>query len=162
MTTPQSAPPALVVEAGPAAGPIEFVVVTSADSIAIGGMKNYRVNGRELVLCNTGTRFYAVARRCGHMNAPLELGTLDGTIVTCPMHCAQFDVATGEALCGPVPQALGNEVVPKGLAKLLGEVALYVNQVATEDVLVYEAKVEAGQVLVAVPRRGAPHALPAR
>jgi hypothetical protein len=26
------------------------------------------------------------------MNAPLELGTLDGSIVTCAMHCAQVDV----------------------------------------------------------------------
>jgi nitrite reductase/ring-hydroxylating ferredoxin subunit len=150
----------LVVHGEPAEGPA-FVEVTGVDSIAPGGMKNYRAFGREIVLCNIAGRFYALARRCGHMNAPLELGTLDGNIVTCPMHCAQFDVVTGAALCGPVPESLGDEVLPKRLAKFLGEVAMYVNQVATEDVLVYETKVEAGQVLVAVPRRGT-HALPAR
>jgi nitrite reductase/ring-hydroxylating ferredoxin subunit len=60
-----------------------------------GGMKVVELEGRQLVICNAGGSFHAIDRRCGHMNAPLELGTLDGTILTCAMHCAQFDVVTG-------------------------------------------------------------------
>ena len=55
------------------------------DEIASGGMKTIEVEGHEIVICNCDGQFYALARRCGHMNAPLELGTLDGTILTCAM-----------------------------------------------------------------------------
>jgi nitrite reductase/ring-hydroxylating ferredoxin subunit len=72
-------------------------------------MKNVVLNGHEIVICNCGGTYYAIQRRCGHMNAPLEMGTLDGKFVTCGMHCAQFDVTTGQALSGPVPEDLGNE-----------------------------------------------------
>ena len=74
------------------------------EEIAPGGMKCVEVAGQEVVVCNCGGAFYAFQRRCGHMNAPLEMGTLDGTILTCPMHCAQFEVTTGKALAGPVPR----------------------------------------------------------
>ena len=71
-----------------------FVQAIWADDIAPGGMKAVELHGREIVLCNRGGTFHAIARRCGHMNAPLEKGTLDGAIVTCAMHCAQFDAIT--------------------------------------------------------------------
>ena len=83
-----------------------FVKAIKAAEVSKGGMKAVELSGRELVICNCGGRFYAVDRRCGHMNAPLEMGTLDGSILTCAMHCAQFDVTTGEALSGPVPHYL--------------------------------------------------------
>ena len=54
-------------------------------------------------MCNCDGRYYAIDRRCGHMNGPLEMGALDGTIVTCPMHHVQFDVTNGHALNHPVP-----------------------------------------------------------
>jgi len=80
-----------------------YVSAIAIEDLAPGGMKVVQVEGREIVVGNDGGRFYAVERRCGHMNAPLEMGTLVGTVLTCPMHCAQFDIATGEALAGPVP-----------------------------------------------------------
>jgi nitrite reductase/ring-hydroxylating ferredoxin subunit len=66
--------------------------------IAIGGLKEFDVDGREIMLCNDNGSFYAIERRCGHMNAPCEMGTLRGHILTCPMHFAQFDITTGKAL----------------------------------------------------------------
>jgi len=32
-----------------------------------------RAERREIVICNCGGSFHAVDRRCGHMNAPLEM-----------------------------------------------------------------------------------------
>jgi len=81
-----------------------LVEVAKADELAPGGMKFVRVGDREIVVCNCDGRYYAVDRRCGHMNGPLEMGNLDGTILTCPMHHVQFDVSTGEALSHPVPE----------------------------------------------------------
>jgi nitrite reductase/ring-hydroxylating ferredoxin subunit len=66
--------------------------------IAIGGLKAFDVDGKEIMLCNDNGSFYAIQRRCGHMNAPCEMGTLRGRILTCPMHFAQFDITTGKAL----------------------------------------------------------------
>ena len=80
-----------------------FEEIAGVDEILPGGMKAYAVGDRDIVLCNDGGRFYAFDRRCGHMSAPLDMGTANGYIVTCPLHAVQFDAATGKALCGPVP-----------------------------------------------------------
>lgn len=73
--------------------------------IAPGGVLGVKLNGVDIAVCNYGGRFYAVSRRCGHAAAFLDRGALTGGILTCPLHCAQFDVTTGEALSGPVPEA---------------------------------------------------------
>ena len=92
--------------------------VATTTEIAPGGMKFVTIDAREIVVCNCDGRFFAIDRRCGHMNGPLELGTLDGTIVTCPMHHVQFDVTSGEALNGPVPVHI-DEPLPRGWAEYL-------------------------------------------
>jgi len=127
-----------------------FIRAIRTAEVAPGGMKAVELNGRELVICNCGGTFYAIGRRCGHMNAPLEMGTLDGSILTCAMHCAQFDVTTGEALAGPVPPYLGNESPPPRTAALLQNVGTLMQHIRTEPIRTYEAKVESEWVLVAL------------
>jgi len=127
----------------------KFVRAISSDEIAPGGMKTVEIEGHEIVICNCGGTYHAIERRCGHMNAPLEMGTLDGKFATCAMHCAQFDVTTGEALSGPVPADLGNESVPPRVAAYLQYVDMLMQHVRTESIRTYETKVEAGWVLVA-------------
>ena len=90
----------------------KFIQAIKADEIASGGMKAVELEGREFVVCNCGGKYFAIQRRCGHMNAPLEKGTLDGIYLTCPMHCAQFDITNGEALSGPIPSDMGEEIPP--------------------------------------------------
>ncbi|MFA6383989.1 MAG: Rieske 2Fe-2S domain-containing protein [Candidatus Omnitrophota bacterium] len=80
-----------------------FVEAAKVADIAAGGMKAVDLDGKKVVICNFNGDFYAVARGCGHVGASLETGTLDGYILTCPLHFAQFDITTGEVLCGPVP-----------------------------------------------------------
>ena len=82
-----------------------FVKAIRAAEIAPGGMKAVELSGRELVVCNCDGSFHAIDRRCGHMNAPLEMGTLDGSILTCAMHCARFEVTQERpslVLCLPI------------------------------------------------------------
>jgi len=43
----------------------------------------------------------AVEDVCPHAGAQLSEGTLDGAIITCPLHGSQFDVRSGERLRGP-------------------------------------------------------------
>jgi nitrite reductase/ring-hydroxylating ferredoxin subunit len=127
----------------------KFVRAISAAEIAPGGMKAVELNGLDIVICNCGGDFYAIDRRCGHMNAPLDMGTLDGTILTCAMHCAQFDITTGAALSGPVPGYLGNETLPPRTVAYLTNVGMLMQNICTKSIGVYETKVESDWVLVA-------------
>jgi nitrite reductase/ring-hydroxylating ferredoxin subunit len=126
-----------------------FIPAIRSDQIAPGGMKPVEIEGQEIVICNCGGAYYAIERRCGHMNAPLDLGTLDGTFVTCAMHCAQFDVTTGQALSGPVPADLGTEGPAPRLAAYLQHIDMLMKPVRTESIRTYATKVEAGWIHVA-------------
>jgi len=127
----------------------KFVRAIRTDEIAPGGMKTVEIDRQEIVICNCDGAFYAIQRRCGHMNAALELGTLDGQYATCGMHCAQFDVTTGKALSGPVPMDLGAESLPPRVAAFLQHAAEQMQHIRTESIRTYETKVEAGWVYVA-------------
>jgi nitrite reductase/ring-hydroxylating ferredoxin subunit len=119
-----------------------------AEEIAPGGMLAVTLEGREIVICNCGGTFYALARRCGHMNAPLEKGTLEGTILTCPLHCARFDVATGQVLAGPVPAYLGQDPAPPRVEQRITNEALLMSHIHTEPLATYPAHVDDGWVMV--------------
>ena len=127
----------------------KFIRAIRTDEIAPGGMKSVEVEGREIVIGNCDGTYFAIQRRCGHMNAPLDMGTLDGKIVTCGMHCAQFDVTIGQALAGPVPADMGNESLPPRLAAFMQHVGMQMKHVRTESIRTFETKVEAGWVHVA-------------
>ena len=131
----------------------KYVRAIRADEIAPGGMKAVDLDGREIVVCNCGGTYYAFDRRCGHMNAPLDLGTLDGIYLTCPMHCAQFDVTTGEALSGPVPPDLGPDAMPPRLGVYMQNIEMLMSHVRTESVRTHRTKLEGGWVEVAPWRR---------
>ena len=127
-----------------------FVSAIEAGELAPGGMKAAAIEGREIVVCNAGGHFYAVERRCGHMSAPLEMGTLVGTVLTCPMHCAQFDITTGEALAGPIPHDWGTEPAPPRVAQHMGNIGALMAHIRTESLRTFETKVDAGIVWIAL------------
>ena len=77
-------------------------------------------------------------------------GTLNGSILTCAMHCAQFDVTTGEALSGPVPTYLGNETPPPRTQVFLKNTSMLMQHIRTESIGAYTTKIESGWVLVAL------------
>jgi nitrite reductase/ring-hydroxylating ferredoxin subunit len=123
--------------------------VAKAGEIAPGGMKAFAVNGREIVVCYTGEGYYAFDRRCGHMNAPLDMGTLDGKILTCGMHHVQFLVDTGEAISGVVPHAPGEPIPPGDLfPHWIGDLMAHVRVC---DIRTYPVRVEGGSIMVDVP-----------
>jgi nitrite reductase/ring-hydroxylating ferredoxin subunit len=96
-----------------------FREIAGADEILSGGMKAYQVDGKEIVLCNDGGRFYALDRRCVHMNSTPEMGTANGFVITCPLHSVQFDATTGKALNPPVPRNILPGTCPKRRTALL-------------------------------------------
>lgn len=127
-----------------------FVQAIKTGDVASGGMRAVEIKGRELLICNCDGSFYALDRRCGHMNAPLDKGTLDGTILTCPLHSAQFDVSTGEALSYPVPAYLNDEVPPPRTQAFLKNTDMLMLYIRTESLGTYRTKIESGWVWVAL------------
>jgi nitrite reductase/ring-hydroxylating ferredoxin subunit len=82
--------------------PDGFVPVAKASELQPGQMKWVAVNGERRVLANVQGAFYAISDVCGHRNAPLSRGKLQGYLIECPLHFAQFDLRTGELVNGPV------------------------------------------------------------
>ncbi len=64
------------------------------------------VGSQQIALFNVEGQIYAINNRCSHARGPLCEGTVhangSGPAVTCPWHKADFDLATGEAIDGPV------------------------------------------------------------
>jgi 3-phenylpropionate/trans-cinnamate dioxygenase ferredoxin component len=82
--------------------PEGFNVVGKTADLAPGEMKFVAVDGERRVLANVDGSFFALKDVCGHRNAPLSRGKLDGHIIECPLHFARFDVRTGRLVDGPV------------------------------------------------------------
>ena len=100
--------------------PDGFVPVAKTTDVPPGRMIVVAIERERIMLANVEGRFYALRDMCGHRNAPLSRGKLDGHIVECPLHFAQFDVRTGKLVDGPI----------------------------SADVPIYEVRVEGDAVLV--------------
>jgi nitrite reductase (NADH) small subunit len=125
-----------------------FHDLAGADDILPGGMKAYRIGGKEIVLCNGGDRLYAFDRRCGHMSAPLDFGTANGFVITCPLHSVQFDAATGKALSLPVPACAPDTPVPPAPDNFARWLDVLMHHVEVCDIRTYPVKVENGRISV--------------
>jgi nitrite reductase/ring-hydroxylating ferredoxin subunit len=71
------------------------VEVAKTAEIPVGTMKRVTAFNEHILLANVGGRIYATQNDCGHQRASLARGTLEGNIVTCPLHGAKFDVTSG-------------------------------------------------------------------
>ena len=69
-----------------------------------GEMTHGQAGGEDVLVLNQSGEFHAFVNRCGHMNAPLDLGTFKSGVVKCAQHNAVFDARTGEVRepTGPV------------------------------------------------------------
>jgi 3-phenylpropionate/trans-cinnamate dioxygenase ferredoxin subunit len=80
---------------------LSFVKVAETSEIPSGKMKMVKLEDKEILIANVNGNYYAIANKCTHKNADLSKGSLDGNIVTCPLHGSRFDVTTGKAISGP-------------------------------------------------------------
>ena len=111
-------------------------------------MKHVEEGDTEILLANIGGKIYAVGDRCGHMNARLSMGRLQGTTVICPLHASQFDVTTGKNIKEPVLTSIpGAEKVPE-LKKYSERLDKIISPVKTYDLPTFNVKVEGEGILV--------------
>ena len=108
--------------------------ISKVDELKDGSMKAVDIHGREILLARVDGKYYATGNRCPHLGGNLSEGKLEGTVITCPRHASQFDLADGRAIrwtnwTGPL-SAIGKLLRP---AKPL---ATYSVKVAGDSVLV--------------------------
>ena len=81
-----------------------YIKVATRSDIPAGSMKTMSVNGKPLALANVDGEFFAVSDICSHAQCSLgSNGFLDGNVITCGCHGAQFDATNGKVLSLPAP-----------------------------------------------------------
>jgi 3-phenylpropionate/trans-cinnamate dioxygenase ferredoxin subunit len=98
-----------------------YITVAPADSIPERGAIRVDVDGTPVAIFKSGGQFYAIGDTCTHEEASLSEGELVGEFrVECPLHGAEFDIRTGQALCLPatVSEETFAVVVEDGMLKV--------------------------------------------
>ena len=75
-----------------------FLPVATVTELKDGTMKKVLVEGHEFLLARIKDRYYCMDAYCPHLGGDLSQGTLDGTILTCPLHHSQFDIPSGRVM----------------------------------------------------------------
>lgn len=126
-----------------------MIEIAKVGDVLPGGMMSVKAGERELCLCNVNGEYYAVSRRCGHMNAPLNMGTLDGYILTCGLHNISFDVRTGKSLCPMVPHYMPEAPKQSSIVdNYMGWVEDLIKHTTICDIKTYKAIVEGDSIKV--------------
>lgn len=101
----------------------DFLKAAELGELEEGELLPVEVDGELVCLAKVEGTIYAFTDNCTHISGPLNEGELEGCVLTCPWHAAQFDIRTGKVLRGP----------------------------ARQDVLTYPVKVENGTIYIQLP-----------
>jgi nitrite reductase/ring-hydroxylating ferredoxin subunit/(2Fe-2S) ferredoxin len=78
--------------------------VCRIDEVAANGIKQFTVEGTDIVVVHAGEEMVAYQALCPHEAVPLAEAIHDGAVLTCLEHMWQFDLRTGgpvgDAACG--------------------------------------------------------------
>ena len=78
-----------------------LIKVAEISQIPIGKMELFKVEDKNILICNLNGKFYAMDGKCTHRGGDLSKGNLEGNVVTCPRHHSKFDVTTGKVISHP-------------------------------------------------------------
>ena len=72
------------------------IIAGKVSDIPAGQMIKVSVDGRDIMVANIDGEFFATDDSCTHSGSSLSEGKLEGCVVTCGWHAAQFDCKTGK------------------------------------------------------------------
>ena len=129
----------------------QLIEVAKVGEVPVGAMRAVTAGGIEILLANVEGRIHAMNNRCGHMNACLSDGVLNGNVVVCPFHSARFDVATGRKVGDPVlVRPPGADKAPPELAAYLVKAGQLTAKIKTHDRHGFEVVVEGDAIKLRV------------
>ena len=82
----------------------EMITVAKINELAPGKAICVEVAGQRVALFNIDGSYHAIGDGCTHVGGSLSEGEVDGNIVLCPLHCAEFDVTTGRVVGPPADE----------------------------------------------------------
>lgn len=82
------------------------IKVLNKSELLINHSKVVNVNNTEIAVFNVEGEYFAINDRCSHAEASLSEGEVYDCKVECPLHGAEFDLKTGEALTPPASKAV--------------------------------------------------------
>ena len=85
---------------------VALVKVCSLDVVPAGTMNEFYIKDCEVLIINSSNQVYCLDARCTHAGAPLEEGTVEGDVLTCPWHGSKFNITNGSVLKGPAEKEL--------------------------------------------------------
>ncbi len=89
----------------------KLVKIAQTGDLSPGQGKVFEAEGQTIALFNVDGTFYAIENKCTHVGGSLGEGALVGDQVTCPLHGAQFNVASGKVLGPPAGSDVKSFVV---------------------------------------------------
>jgi len=69
--------------------------VAKLEDVPPGKMVGADVGDERILVANVDGELFAMRAKCNHMGGPLDRGTLEKSVVTCPLHGSKWDVKTG-------------------------------------------------------------------
>jgi nitrite reductase/ring-hydroxylating ferredoxin subunit len=97
--------------------------IPEAKGLRAGEMTHGRAGGEDVLVLNHSGEFRAYVSRCGHMNAPLDLGTFKSGVLKCAQHNVVFDARTGEVRGQPVLAMAGIDKLPPEFIERMAQMA---------------------------------------
>jgi nitrite reductase/ring-hydroxylating ferredoxin subunit len=82
-------------------GPEEWTPVAPEAEVKEGAMKPAELGGRQILLYREMGRVHAIEGTCSHLGGPLNEGTVEDGVVTCPWHGSRFSLTDGSVCGGP-------------------------------------------------------------
>ena len=77
------------------------IIVEKTTDIPPGKMIKVSIDGRDILVANIDNNFCATDDSCTHSGSSLSEGKLDGCVITCGWHAAEFDCKTGKLVKFP-------------------------------------------------------------
>jgi nitrite reductase/ring-hydroxylating ferredoxin subunit len=115
-----------------------------------GSMKGVEVGGTKIVLVHGAGGIRGFEDRCGHMSAPVSIGTFKSGVIKCALHSAVFDAETGTVRGQPQMHMGGASNLPPEFVEAMAKMGQIMAQIRCEPLRPYPVAVESGSVMVFV------------
>jgi nitrite reductase/ring-hydroxylating ferredoxin subunit len=121
-----------------------------AKDLPQGAMKGTEVAGAKVLLVHGSSGIRAFEDRCGHMAAPMSIGTFKSGVLKCPLHAAVFDAETGAVRGPPQMHAPGAGQLPPEMMEMMAKMGEIMAHIRCEPLRPFPVAVESGHVMVYV------------
>lgn len=90
---------------------MDKIKTLKTSELSINSSKVINLGDKQIALFNYEGEYYALDDMCSHAEASLSEGDVYDCKVECPLHGAEFDLKTGDAVTLPATKPVNNYIV---------------------------------------------------